>query len=48
MDKQKNENDYASYDFVSNFSSCKEYKVAKEQTSYKWNGFVHTYTGKFN
>ena len=35
MYKQQNKNDYASYDFVGNFYSCKEYKVDKEVPNYQ-------------
>ena len=46
MYKVKNERKYASYQFVDNFPSCQEHKENKEQTIYKLNGIVRTYTGK--
>ena len=47
MHKLQNENDYASHQFVDKFPSCRVHRENMEQTSYKSNGFVKTYSGKF-
>ena len=47
MHKLQNESDYANYQFVDNFPSSQKQKENKKQTSYKLNGSLQTYTGKF-